>query len=222
MAVAEDSPNWAPIALNVASEGADWGINGPARSLTTCSSCGTAMFRPPAIATHIPTTRKAHRQAISVSRRSAAASRQLRASAVSRFQALRPVDRGSSGGIRLGRSSIGADYDVDVCAAWVGRPRVQQASAEHAAPIQVLHETIITRRQAGRKNKGMKQLSLYSEERGCAAPTAARVLDVFTGLAYHHLTDRHGRPVHSFAPQLTELQALVLDLIDIPHSIYTA
>ncbi|HYB38356.1 MAG TPA: hypothetical protein VEF72_23265 [Mycobacterium sp.] len=68
----------------------------------------------------------------------------------------------------------------------------------------------------------MKQLSLYSEERGCAAPTAARVLDVFTGLAYHHLTDRHGRPVHSFAPQLTELQALVLDLIDIPHSIYTA
>ncbi len=74
----------------------------------------------------------------------------------------------------------------------------------------------------GRKNKGMQQLSLYPEDRGCAAPTGARVLDVFTGLAYHYLTGRHGRPVHGFAPQLTELQALVLDLLDIPHSIYTA
>jgi hypothetical protein len=68
---------------------------------------------------------------------------------------------------------------------------------------------------------GIKQLSLYSEDRGCPAPTAARILDIFHGLAGHDLLDQHGRPVLSFAPQLNELQQLVLDLLEIPHRIYT-
>ena len=84
--------------------------------------------------------------------------------------------------------------------------------------IQALIERQI--RQA-MKTKGIKQLSLYPEDRGCAAPTTARGLDIFDGLARHHLTDQHGRLVQSFPPQLTELQALTLDLLDIPHSIYT-
>jgi hypothetical protein len=71
------------------------------------------------------------------------------------------------------------------------------------------------------KAQGLKQLSLYPEDRGCAAPTAARVLDIFAGLARHHLTDQHGRHIQSFQPQLNELQALVLDLLDIPHTVYT-
>jgi hypothetical protein len=71
------------------------------------------------------------------------------------------------------------------------------------------------------KTTGIKQLSLYPEDRGCTAPTTARVLDIFDGLARHHLTDQHSRLVQSFPPQLTELQALTLDLLDIPHSIYT-
>ena len=33
-----------------------------------------------------------------------------------------------------------------------------------------------------------------SEDRGYAAPTAARVLDIFTGLARHHLTDQRSTP----------------------------
>ena len=65
----------------------------------------------------------------------------------------------------------------------------------------------------------MAQLSLCPEDRGCAAPTAVRVLDVFTGLAYH----RPARPPRTdFARQPIEIPALVLDLLDIPHSIYTA
>jgi hypothetical protein len=68
---------------------------------------------------------------------------------------------------------------------------------------------------------GIKQLSLYPEDRGCPAPTAARILDIFHGLAGHHLLDQHGRLVESFAPQLNELQQLVLDLLEIPHRIYT-
>jgi hypothetical protein len=51
--------------------------------------------------------------------------------------------------------------------------------------------------------------------------TAARILDIFHGLAGHHLLDQHGRLVLSFAPQLNELQQLVLDLLEIPHRIYT-
>jgi hypothetical protein len=45
--------------------------------------------------------------------------------------------------------------------------------------------------------------------------------DIFHGLAGHHLLDQHGRLVESFAPQLNELQQLVLDLLEIPHRIYT-
>ena len=73
----------------------------------------------------------------------------------------------------------------------------------------------------GHETRGMKQLSIYPEDRGCAAPTAARILEIFTGLARHHLTDRHGNHVQTFHPHVTELQALVLDLLDIPHSVYT-
>ena len=72
------------------------------------------------------------------------------------------------------------------------------------------------------KTLGMKQLSIYPEDRGCAAPTTARILDIFTGLARHHLTDRHGNHVQTLPLELTELQALVLDLLEVPHSDYTA
>lgn len=68
---------------------------------------------------------------------------------------------------------------------------------------------------------GLVQLSVYPEDRGCAAPAAARVLDIFTDLARHHLLDRHGRLTQSFHPELAELQAVILDLLGIPHSVYT-
>lgn len=89
--------------------------------------------------------------------------------------------------------------------------------------IAMLIQALIERhtRQA-MADRGLTQLSVYPEDRGSAAPTAARVLDTFTGLARHHLTDQHGQPVQTFHPQLTEQQALVLDLLDIPHSVYTA
>ena len=54
--------------------------------------------------------------------------------------------------------------------------------------------------RAAMKTGGMKQLSIYPEDRGCAAPTAARILEIFTGLARHHLTDRHGNHVQTFTP----------------------
>jgi transposase len=88
--------------------------------------------------------------------------------------------------------------------------------------IAMMIQSLIERQvRRAMKTKGLQQLSLYPEDRGCAAPTTARVLDIFTGLARHHLVDQHGQLVQTFHPELTELQALVLDLLDIPRSTYT-
>jgi hypothetical protein len=86
----------------------------------------------------------------------------------------------------------------------------------------LIHALIERHTRQAMKRQGIKQLSIYPEERGCAAPTAARVLDIFHGVARHHLIDRQGQLVQTFRPQLTELQQLVLDLLDVPHSIYTS
>jgi hypothetical protein len=67
----------------------------------------------------------------------------------------------------------------------------------------------------------LPQLSLYPEDRGCAAPTAARVLDISTGLTRHHLRDPAGKLIQTFQPELSDLQHQVLDLLDIPASVYT-
>jgi transposase len=83
--------------------------------------------------------------------------------------------------------------------------------------VQALIEREIRRAMADR---GLTQLSVYPEDRGSAAPTAARVLEIFTGLARHHLIDQHGRPVQIFQPELTPLQAQVLDLLGIPKTAY--
>lgn len=85
----------------------------------------------------------------------------------------------------------------------------------------LIHALIERQIRRATKTKGIKQLSIYPEDRGCAAPTAARILDIFDGLARHQLIDQNGRLVQTFQPQLTELQQLVLDLLDIPHNIYT-
>ena len=89
--------------------------------------------------------------------------------------------------------------------------------------IAMLVQALIERQiRSAMKTAGLQQLSIYPEDRGCAAPTTARILDIFTGLARHHLTDQHGRHVQTFQPQLTELQALVLDLLEVPRSVCTA
>jgi transposase len=84
----------------------------------------------------------------------------------------------------------------------------------------LIHALIERQIRAAMKTKGIKQLSIYPEDRGCAAPTAARILDIFDGLARHQLIDRKGQLVQTFPPELTELQQLILDLLDIPHSFY--
>jgi hypothetical protein len=68
---------------------------------------------------------------------------------------------------------------------------------------------------------GLDELSLYPEDRGCAAPTTARILEIFTGVARHELTAPDGTVLRTFHPELTDLQRQVLDLLDIPTSVYS-
>jgi transposase len=83
--------------------------------------------------------------------------------------------------------------------------------------VQALMERQIRRAMA---EHGVTRLSVYPEDRGSAAPTAARVLDVFTGLARHHLIDQHGRLVQTFQPELSPLQRQVLNLLSVPETAY--
>ena len=83
--------------------------------------------------------------------------------------------------------------------------------------ISSLIERTIRRAMA---DAGLTELSLYPEDRGCAAPTTARTLEIFTGVACHELTAPHGHVLRTFHPELTGLQRQVLDLLDIPTSVY--
>lgn len=65
------------------------------------------------------------------------------------------------------------------------------------------------------------ELSLYPEDRGCTAPTTARILEIFTAVARHELTAPDSTALRTFHPELTELQHQVLDLLDIPSSVYS-
>lgn len=87
--------------------------------------------------------------------------------------------------------------------------------------IAMLVQALIERQiRAGMAERDIRQLSVYPEDRGSAAPTAARVLDIFTGLARHRLTDQHGRLVQTFQPELGPLQRQVLELLGIPETAY--
>jgi len=67
----------------------------------------------------------------------------------------------------------------------------------------------------------LTELSLYPEDRGCAAPTTARILDIFNGVARHHLTGPDGTVLRTFHPELTDLQHQILHLLDIPLDVYS-
>jgi len=65
-----------------------------------------------------------------------------------------------------------------------------------------------------------RHIPLYPELRACAAPSAARVLEIFANVSRHHLAI-DGKRVNTFQPELTPVQLQVLDLLGIPASAYT-
>jgi hypothetical protein len=83
--------------------------------------------------------------------------------------------------------------------------------------VQALVEREIRRAMA---SHGLKELPLYPEGRGCSAPSAPRVFNIFTGLARQHLIGFDGVAIQVFPPEPTKLQNLVLDLLEVPVSNY--
>ncbi len=69
-------------------------------------------------------------------------------------------------------------------------------------------------------NAGTSHIPLYPELRACTAPSAARILELFSDLTRHQL--RHdGQIVQTFHPELSPLQDQVLQLLQIPTTNYT-
>ncbi len=88
--------------------------------------------------------------------------------------------------------------------------------------LALLTEALIERQiRTAMKTAELRNIPLYPELRACPAPSAPRVLEIFNGVARHHLID-HGHVAQTFEPTLTPLQHQVLDLLEIPSGAYTS
>lgn len=85
--------------------------------------------------------------------------------------------------------------------------------------LALLTNALIERQIRTAMAAGTTTIKLYPEERDCPAPSAARVLEIFSDLTRHHLY-RAGKLVQSFQPDLDTRQRAVLKLLGLPLSLY--
>lgn len=83
--------------------------------------------------------------------------------------------------------------------------------------VQALLELLVRRSMAA---KELSNLKIYPEDRPCSAPSAMRILELFKGIARHHLIDAKGHHVQTFSPELTPTQLQLLDLLGISTDHY--
>jgi transposase len=86
-----------------------------------------------------------------------------------------------------------------------------------ALMVQALAEREIRQAMAAAK---LTELPLYPEGRGCSAPSAARIFEIFSGLARQHLIGPDGDVIQTFPPELTKLQRIVLELLGVAEQSY--
>jgi transposase len=87
--------------------------------------------------------------------------------------------------------------------------------------IALLTQCLIERElRAAMTQNSISELPLYHEGRASKAPTTARLFDLYTNTARHHLTTQDGNTVQVFEPDLNDLQRQVLDLLNIPQDAY--
>jgi hypothetical protein len=87
--------------------------------------------------------------------------------------------------------------------------------------LALLTEALIEREiRTSMKTQALAGIPLYPEFRNCTAPSAERILEIFSHVDRHHLV--HGNEVvQTFEPELTPLQHKVLDLLHVPATTYT-
>jgi transposase len=82
-----------------------------------------------------------------------------------------------------------------------------------------IHALIERDVRAAMKQRRLRSIPLYPEERDCRAPTADKILSLFAPLRRHRLF--HGaEPVKTFWDPLNDVQRLVLNLLEVPASEY--
>jgi len=87
--------------------------------------------------------------------------------------------------------------------------------------IALLTQCLIERElRAAMTQHGISELPLYHEGRASKTPTAARVFDLYTDTARHHLTTHDGNTVQVFEPDLNDPQRQILDLLGVPQHAY--
>jgi len=88
--------------------------------------------------------------------------------------------------------------------------------------LALLTQALIERQiRTSMHNEQIAGIPLYPEFRNCPAPSAARVLEIFSHVDRHHLVQGE-EVVQVFEPELTPLQHKVLDLLHVPTTVYTA
>ena len=82
-----------------------------------------------------------------------------------------------------------------------------------------VHALIERQVREAMKTRGLKSIPLYPEERKCRAPTADKILGLFGSLRQHRLFE-NGQLIKTFWDALTDVQRMVLELLEIPTSSY--
>jgi len=83
----------------------------------------------------------------------------------------------------------------------------------------MVHALIERQLRTAMATKEVSELPLYPEDRDCKAPSTARILEVFEMLQ-RHLLCRRGKLVQRFDPELTELQATILEMLGVATEAY--
>ena len=87
--------------------------------------------------------------------------------------------------------------------------------------IALLVQSIIEREiRLNMEKAGLEKIPIYPEMRQCASPTTDKVLNLFNNVQCQYLIDK-GILIKTFNPKLNDVQALVLDLLNIPRRVYT-
>lgn len=82
-----------------------------------------------------------------------------------------------------------------------------------------VHALVERQVRVAMKARKLKSIPLYPEERSCRAPTAHKILGLFEPVRRHRLF-HHRRLVKTFWDELTDVQRLVLELLDVPTSAF--
>jgi transposase len=86
----------------------------------------------------------------------------------------------------------------------------------------LVHALIEREVRAAMATGAIPELPLYPEDRACKAPSAARILEIFSPLQRHHLLDKAGRLIQRFDPDLTPLQRQLLPCLAVSPSAFLA